>query len=364
MKKVFYLAMALVCSISVMAADINYKVAPVSVKVEDNSTSTTPKFNLTIEQKSYRLSNSTKYSATTHLVLYPKTHELAGTYTTSDNSLHPSTSDVTVDGSTRRPTYATGRVSTITIVKVAEGKYAITDGDMIVSTMGSSSTWCYGFCYAMDKWDEKAPFEFSYGTNEEDKTEPHVHYDMTVNKVYVERNDNDYGSIRYFMTLDCTGKRRDNNTNYNYEVQLDILPTSASISGTFATTGSAQILAPTDTYVKWIQSETSSKTRYVAKDSISTITIKNNGTNQYKFCGGTLICQDVTFGVMGDKQINQTLYYHFNDELDFYFDENDPTATGMEAARYEAVGRKVLRGSRVMIERDGVIYNTLGQMER
>lgn len=472
MKKIFSTLLLFALTMSAMAADINYKVAPVSVTVEDNSTSSKPKFNLTIEQKSYRLSNSTKYSATTHLVLYPETHELAGTYTTSDNSLHPSTSDVTVDGSVRRPSYATGRVSTITIVKVSEGKYAITDGDMIVSTMGSSSTWCYEFCYAMDKWDEKAPFEFTFGGEEEDKPEPHVHYDMTVNGVHVERQDNDYGTTRYFMVLNCAGKRRDNNATYNYEVQLDLLPTGESISGTFATVGSSQILGSTDTYVKWLQSETKSTTRYVAKDSLSTITIKSNGTNQYKFCGGTLICQDVTFGVMGEKKINQTLYYHFNDEVSFGFDENNksyvftpsaveventadgytyrlegtvegidytiviinesssktgtfttsnslstwskvehgsvssyiaengstitiqsvgenlyslsgtlicendntyeiesinfsyPLSTGVAAARQEADSRKTLRGGRLIIERNGQIYNALGQTEK
>lgn len=362
MKKVFYLAMALVCSISVMATNYNYKAAITKVSVENQSYGTTYKFKVSLTQTCLNTSDNKTYDSTADLFLVSETPDLEGTYSVSSGSINPDLSAIYYGNNTRRPN--PDKPNTFTIVKKDATHYEIGNGVINVQNMQGTNQYCYNYSYSTSDWTVNTPFAFTYGSTGEDKTEPHVHYDMTVNKVYVERNDNDYGSIRYFMTLDCTGKRRDNNTNYNYEVQLDILPTSASISGTFATTGSAQILAPTDTYVKWIQSETSSKTRYVAKDSISTITIKNNGTNQYKFCGGTLICQDVTFGVMGDKQINQTLYYHFNDELDFYFDENDPTATGTEAARYEAVGRKVLRGGRVMIERDGVIYNTLGQMER
>lgn len=151
--------------------------------------------------------------------------------------------------------------------------------------------------------------------------ESFANYDMTVKGVTVTRNDNDYGTTRYFMTLTCVGQRWKTTNTFNYEVQLCLYPETETIEGKFATQGSKQVLMPINSYVKWVDN----KTRYLTNDSLSTIEIFNDGNNNYRFYGGTLICQDVEFDYTGKKVIKQTLYYHFNDTVPFHFDESDKT---------------------------------------
>ena len=191
----------------------------------------------------------------------------------------------------------------------------------------NKNTYNYNYCYAeeeiLEQGIEPKPYVFGY-TGEYQAAV--YNYDMTVNGISVMRDDSDYGSKRYFLTLNCVGKNRDNNAERNYEVQLAIYPETESIAGSFATQGSSTLLYSSNSYVKDLKIN---KTRYLANDSLSTIKIADKGNNQYSFYGGTLTCTDMDanyMAVYGKKRIEAVHYYHFSDNggagIPFGYDES------------------------------------------
>ena len=189
---------------------------------------------------------------------------------------------------------------------------------------------------------------------------------MTVNGISVLRDDSDYDAIRYFLTLSCVGKNREDNTERNYEVQLAIYPSSESIVGTFATQG-GNLLYSSNSYVKDLKIN---KTRYLANDSLSTIQIKSKGTNQYSFYGGTLTCTDVDLNyqaVYGKKRVEAVHYYHFSDNegagIPFGYDE---TSKEVELTASKISVASVLDGWQITVtaaDANSVSYSLLMEIE-
>lgn len=368
MKKITFF-LCLLLTVNAMATDRTYLCGVTKVSVEKRSYG----FMMKLTQKAkntaeYTGSNSEKvYETTVDLALNTSNETPEGVYLLSADGFNTGLTAVYYNNNTRR--LNADKESKFTIAHVSGNQYEIREGELNVQNMQGSDHYCYKYSYDVNELNTQGigqtAFAFTYGEGTgggNTSNETFANYDMTVNGVSVRREDNDYGMIRYFMTLDCTGKRWGTNNTYNYEVQLDIMPTSATISGTFASAGNTQVLAWTDTYVKWLKEDGSSKTRYIAKDSLNSITIQSKGGNQYRFTGGTLICQDITIGVMGDKQIDQTLYYHFNDAFDFGFDEDNKT---VEITPTSVDVQEIVDGYQLTVvgTSNGVAYNAFIELE-
>ena len=288
----------------------------------------------------YSSKPTTTYTTTVKLVINSDDRTLEGTYTTegaSETSSSANVNDQTINlvtselyyGSTRR-LLRTDSISTFTIVKIDDTHYGISVGRLCFTAAAladrGKNTYNYNYCYAeeeiLQQGIEPKPFVFGYDGEYHEQV---YNYDMTVNGISVTHNNSDYGTLRYFLTLSCVGKNRDNNVERNYEVQLAIYPESESIVGTFATQG-GNLLYSSNSYVKDLKIN---KTRYLANDSISSIQIKSKGENQYSFYGGTLICTDIDanyLAVYGKKRIEAVHYYHFSDNdgqgISFGWDED------------------------------------------
>ena len=389
MKKVFMLLALCALTLAANASTYNYLCAITEMTVDTLQSNTKNQFTLSWTQKckniaEYSSKPNTTYTTTVKLVLNSDDRTLEGTYTTvgaSETSSSANVNDQTINlvtselyyGSTRRVLRADS-VSTFTIVKVDDTHYGISVGRLcFTNTMSSSQpkgvhTYNYNYCYAEDdiltQGIEPTPFVFGY---DGEYHEAVYNYDMTVNGISVVRDDSDYDAIRYFLTLNCVGKNRDNGAERNYEVQLAIYPSSASIVGSFATQGSSTLLYSSNSYVKDLKIN---KQRYLANDSLSTIQIKSKGTNQYSFYGGTLTCTDIDMNysaVYGKKRIEAVHYYHFSDNdgegISFGYDEQ---STEFELTPTNVEVETIVDGLRLTItavDGNGVSYNIIIELD-
>ena len=345
MKKIFTIVALCALTMVAHAATYNYLCAITELTVDTLQSNTKNQFTLNWTQKCKNIAEySTKptgtYTTTVKLVLNSDDRTLEGTYTTvgaSETSSSANVNDQTINlvtselyyGSTRR-LLRSDSVSTFTIIKIDDTHYGISVGRLCFTAAAladrGKNTYNYNYCYAeeeiLTQGIEPKPYIFGYDGEYHEQV---YNYDMTVNGISVTHDDSDYGTLRYFLTLSCVGKNRDNNVERNYEVQLAIYPESESIVGTFATQG-GNLLYSSNSYVKDLKIN---KTRYLANDSISSIQIKSKGTNQYSFYGGKLTCTDVDLNyqaVYGKKRIEAVHYYHFSDNdgqgISFGYDES------------------------------------------
>ena len=333
------------CALTVVAnaANYNYKCGITSVEYDDSQNQETKHiFVLTIQQTAKNTSgysNTTTYDATLKLTVTSDDGTLEGTYSTEGFVGTGTTYDQNYIVTTKSPTnlnvvgYSerylnTNKTSTLTINKVGENTYSISEGVLyfVDSQLNPKNYYTYNYNYDATDMNNpdvaQVPFVFGVDTVYHQAV---YNYDMTVNGISVVRDDSDYDAIRYFLTLSCVGKNRENGAERNYEVQLAIYPDQESIVGSFATQG-GNLLYSSNSYVKDMKIN---KTRYLANDSISSIQIKSKGTNQYSFYGGTLTCTDVDLNyqaVYGKKRIEAVHYYHFSDNdgqgISFGYDES------------------------------------------
>ena len=348
MKKVFLMIALCALTMSSQAAFRRYLCGITELTVDTLQSNTKNQFTVTFDQKCKNTAEYSKpetyYTSTVKLVLNSNDRTLEGVYTTqgasttsssaneNDQTINLITSEFTSDSTSRL--LRKDSISTFTIEKVDETHYAITTGLLYFSKRldQTTDTWAYQYSYDADEiltqGINPTPYIFGY---DGEYHEAVYNYDMTVNGISVVRDDSDYDATRYFLTLSCVGKNRDNNVERNYEVQLAIYPTSASIVGSFATQGSGTLLYASNSYVKDLKIN---KQRYLANDSLRTIQIKSKGTNQYSFYGGTLTCTDIDMNysaVYGKKRIEAVHYYHFSDNdgegISFGFDESSTEMT-------------------------------------
>ena len=346
MKKILSIAVLLLTALTISAIDRYYNCGITSVEFEDQSYSGKHIFKLTIKhtgKNKAEYSSSTTYDATVTLFLTSDDGTLEGTYTSEGfssigstydkNYINTNSTEVKVtgyDGRRPHPNY----VSTFVINKEGDNLYSVGECALYVTDVQNNPTnlWCYYYSFDVKEIQNQnisqKPFVFGYDPEFHQK---YSHYDMTVTSVDVRRDDTDYDANRYFLTLMCTGKNRETQAVGNYEVELAIYPSSASIVGTFATQNSNTPMIAMNSYVKEIVGN-SSTTRNLANDSLSSIQIKSKGENQYSFYGGTLIVDvpDANYSaVYGKKRILETKYYHFSDNggagIEFGYDESNTT---------------------------------------
>lgn len=382
MKKIFLLTALCALTMAANAVNRNYLCGITSIKVDTLQSSSKNQFTVTFEQKCKNTAEYSKpttyYTSTVKLVLNSDDRTLEGTYTTegasatsssanvNDQTINLITSEFT-SGSTSR-VLRSDVVSTFTIEKIGEKQYQISDGALyFTQRVNKTDNWTYYYSYdaeeILTEGISKKPYVFGYSSEYQAAV---YNYDMTVNGISVLRDDSDYDAIRYFLTLSCVGKNREDNTERNYEVQLAIYPSSESIVGTFATQG-GNLLYSSNSYVKDLKIN---KTRYLANDSLSTIQIKSKGTNQYSFYGGTLTCTDVDLNyqaVYGKKRVEAVHYYHFSDNegagIPFGYDE---TSKEVELTASKISVASVLDGWQITVtaaDANSVSYSLLMEIE-
>lgn len=373
MKKLFTLIALCALTMSVSASTYNYLCAITELTVDTLQSTAKNQYTLSWTQVCKNIAEySTKpngtYTTTVKLVLNSDDRTLEGTYTTegaSETSSSANVNDQTINlvtselyyGSTRR-LLRSDSISTFTIIKIDDTHYGISVGRLCFTAAAlkdrGKNTYNYNYCYAEDEilvqGIEPKPFVFGY-TGE--YVQQVYNYDMTVTGVSVVRDDTDYDSKRYFMTLSCAGKNREDNSERNYEVQLAIYPDETSIVGNFATQGGDHLMWASNSYVKDLKIN---KTRYLANDSVSSILIKSKGDKQYSFYGGTLTCTDVDLNyqaVYGKKRVEAVHYYHFSDNdgqgIPFGYDENqtsfDITASSVNVGTWSEGLELIVKGT-------------------
>lgn len=366
MRRIF-LTMICLASLAVNASTFNYLCAITEISVDTLASTQKNQYTLNWTQKckntaEYDSKPEGTYTTTVKLVINSDDRTLEGTYTTAGadpNSSSANVNDQTINlvtselyyGSTRR-LLRSDSVSTFTIIKIDDSHYAISEGRLCFTAAAladrGKNTYSYNYCYAeediLQQGIEPTPFIFKYTGEFE---EVHTHYDMTVKSVFVERDDNVYGSTRYFLTLSCTGKNRTTQNERNYEVQLEILPDEESIAGTFAT-NTGQPLFAMNSYVKDLKIN---KTRYLTKDSTNIIEIMDNGNKTYRLFGGTLICTDIDanyLAVHDIKRVTEAHYYHFSESgVEFGYDE-ESTSTELDIS--SVVAEPILDGFRLTVQ--------------
>lgn len=384
MKKIFLLAALCALTMVVNAKTYNYLCGITDLTVDTLKSTTKNQYTITFSQKCKNTAEygkpTTYYTSTVKLVLNSDDRTLEGTYTTqgaSPTSSSANVNDQTINmvnteftsGSTSRVLYKDENyVSRFVINKEADGSYSIGECTLYFSQrVNQTNIYVYNYSYdaehILEQGISQTPFVFGY-TGE--YVTAVYNYDMTVNGISVLHDDSDYGNKRYFLTLNCVGKNREDNTERNYEVQLAIYPSSESIVGTFATQG-GNLLYSSNSYVKDLKIN---KTRYLANDSLSTIQIKSKGTNQYSFYGGTLTCTDVDLNyqaVYGKKRIEAVHYYHFSDNegagIPFGYDETSKEVE-LTASKISVVS--VLDGWQITVtaaDANSVSYSLLMEIE-
>ena len=389
MKKVLFFLAAVVAATTISAADYYYNCGITEVSVDTLASTTKNQFTVTFKQKcknkaEYTSKPETFYTSTVKLVLNSDDRTLEGVYTTEGASPTSSSSNVNdqtinlvtsefTSGSTSR-VLRSDVISTFTIEKIDDTHYSISDGTLyFTQRVNKTSNWTYYYSYDADEilteGIDKTPFVFGY--DPEFHTE-FIDYDMKVTALTVYRENSDYDAIRYFLVLTCEGTNRTTSVTHDYEVALAIYPTAESIVGTFATRETGTVLMAVDSYVK---DQTINKTRYLANDSLSTIQIKDKGSKQYSFYGGTLICADPDanyLAVYGKKRIEAAHYYHFSDNdgagIEFKFDEDSGESGLITTAIDALVGQqplhKIMYNGVLYIERNGRLYNLQGSVVR
>ncbi len=385
MKKVFMFMALCALTMAANATTYNYLCGITDLTVDTLKSTTKNQYTITFSQKckntaEYTSKPETFYTSTVKIVLNSDDRTLEGVYTTegaSRTSNSANVNDQTINmvnteftsGSTSRVLYKDENyVSRFVINKEADGSYSIGECTLYFSQrLNQTNIYVYNYSYdaehILEQGISQTPFVFGYTGEYEAAV---YNYDMTVNGISVLRDDSDYDAIRYFLTLSCVGKNREDNTERNYEVQLAIYPSSESIVGTFATQG-GNLLYSSNSYVKDLKIN---KTRYLANDSLSTIQIKSKGTNQYSFYGGTLTCTDVDLNyqaVYGKKRVEAVHYYHFSDNegagIPFGYDE---TSKEVELTASKISVASVLDGWQITVtaaDANSVSYSLLMEIE-
>ncbi len=349
MKKSFLTFALCALTMAANATTYNYLCAITEISVDTLASTKKNQYTLNWTQKCKNIAEyDTKpegtYTTTVKLVINSDDRTLEGTYTTvgaDPNSSSANVNDQTINlvtselyyGNTRR-LLRTDSVSTFTIIKIDDSHYAISEGRLCFTAASladrGKNTYNYNYCYAEEEILQKGisptPFVFGFSGNGGEYQQKVSNYDMSVNGISVEHSDTEYGVLRYFLTLNCSGTNRETGKTHDYEVQLAIYPSEESIVGSFATQKSTEILMATNSYVKDLNI---SKLRYLCNDSLSTIQIKSKGVNQYSFFGGTLTCVDLDANysaVYGKKRVQEVHYYHFSDNdgagIEFGWDED------------------------------------------
>lgn len=386
MKKLFTILALCALTLSASASYRVYLCGITELTVDTLQSTTKNQFTLNFHQKCKNTAEYSKpetfYESDVKLVLNSDDRTLEGTYTTegasttsssanvNDQTINLITSEFT-SGSTSR-LLRKDSISTFTIEKIDDTHYAITTGNLVFSQrVNQVDTWAYRYSYDADHILEegisKTPFVFGW---EAGYFEEFYSYDLTVTGLDIHRVDNDYNTLRYIFIMQCSGKNRDNGDERNYEVRLSLYPLSETIAGTFITQGSETVLMPMDSYVRDLKA---GKTRYLNNDSISQVTITNKGNNHYTFKGGPLICTDLDANysaIYGEKRIEATHYYYFNDNdgagIDFNWDpeseDSELITTDLKAINEELKGKsvKVLRDGQLIIIRDNEMFNMVG----
>lgn len=386
MKKLFTILALCALTLSASATYRVYLCGITELTVDTLQSTTKNQFTLNFHQKCKNTAEYSKpetfYESDVKLVLNSDDRTLEGTYTTegasttsssanvNDQTINLITSEFT-SGSTSR-LLRKDSISTFTIEKIDDTHYAITTGNLVFSQrVNQVDTWAYRYSYDADHILEegisKTPFVFGW---EAGYFEEFYSYDLTVTGLDIHRVDNDYNTLRYLFTMQCSGKNRDNGDERNYEVRLSLYPLSETIAGTFITQGSETVLMPMDSHVRDLKA---GKTRNLNNDSISQVTIINKGNNHYTFKGGPLICTDLDANysaIYGEKRIEATHYYYFNDNdgagIDFNWDpeseDSELTTTDLKAIYEELKGKsvKVLRDGQLIIIRDNEMFNMVG----
>jgi hypothetical protein len=244
MKKLTLLIALCALTMAANATTYNYLCAITEISVDTLASTKKNQYTLNWTQKckntaEYDTKPEGTYTTTVKLVINSDDRTLEGTYTTigadpdkssanvNDQTIGLVTSELYY-GNTRR-LLRSDSVSTFTIIKIDDTHYAISEGRLCFTAAAlqdrNKHTYNYNYCYAEDEILTQGiePKPYVFGFSAELPEEIHTHYDMTVNGVFVERNDNGYGTVRYFLTLNCEGTNRTNGSVRNYEVQLEIL---------------------------------------------------------------------------------------------------------------------------------------------
>ena len=390
MKKLSVIIALVALSIAANASTYNYLCAITDMQVDTLASKTKNQFTLSWTQKcknmaEYSSKPTGTYTTTVKLVLNSDDRTLEGTYTTEGASATSSSANVndqTINlvnselyfGSTRR-LLRSDSISTFTIIKIDDTHYGISIGRLCFTAAALADrgkhTYNYNYCYAEEEilvqGIEPKPYIFGY---DGEYHETVYHYDMTVNSINVFRDNTDFEAIRYFMTMDCTGKNREDNSERNYELQMAIYPTDPGIAGTFDTQ-SSNLLWASNSYVKDLKAN---KLRYLANDSLSSIQIVSTGENQYAFFGGPLICTDMDLNYMavyGKKRVEAVHYYYFSDNsgagIPFSYDENrtsfDLTLSKVEVVANTESGNVVSYGLNINASAEEIPYSVYVNIE-
>ena len=398
MKKIFTLFALCALTLAANAAYRTYLAGVTEVKIDTLQSTTKNQYTVTIKQiakNTAEYNKDTIYVATITLNINSDDRTLEGVYSTefadpNNDSNNVNNQTINMEGSEYSAVDNKGasisrklkkdEISTFVINKDEEGIYSIGECQLYFSQrLQQVDTWKYLYCYDSEEINTEGispkPFIFSYSG---EYVADVYNYDLTVNDLDIVYNKTDYDAHRYFLTLGCSGKCRETNDERNYEVQLAIYPSEMNIVGSYATQGSGNPLMALYSYVKDLKI---TKTRYLANDSISSISIVSTGENKYNFTGGPLICTDVDLNhqaVYGKKRIEAVHYYYFNyagnQGIDFNFDGTtasliDPVSTGIDNTPFpsgEGWGEalKLFRDGQLIIERNGVFYNMQGAVIR
>ena len=377
-----------VCSAS--AATRNYLCAITQITVDTLASNSKNQFTLNWTQQckntaEYTGPNAEKtYTTTVKLVINSDDRTLEGTYTTegadpdhssanvNDQTINLVTSELYY-GNTRR-LLRTDSVSTFTIVKLDDNRYAVTGGRLCFTAAAindrNKDTYNYHYAYAQEELLEEGimpvPFEFDYKGGYQQSV---AHYDMNVASIAVEHSNTDYNATRYFVTLNCSGTDRETGAARPYEVQLALYPTAEALPAEYATKGSSEILMAINSYVMDLDGN---RLRYLTTDSLSTVRIEDLGNDSYRFFGGTLICVDLDANysaVYGKKRVEAVHYYHFpEDGVTFVWNEQQAanrelTPTDVSVTERTAAGLIVGYELNVSAQADGVGYEVFLDLE-
>lgn len=340
MKKFYSLLLLCAITLSANAAFRTYLCGITDLSVDTLESTQKNQFIVTFNQKCKNTAEygkpDTYYESTVKLYLNSDDRTLDGVYTTegvdpystshvNDQTINMVYSEFTSGSTSRKLRRDT--VSTFVITKVDATHYAITECNLFFSQrVNQVDTWLYKYSYdaneILTEGIGQTPFVFSY---EGGFRTQHIHYDMTVTGLNIERHDTDYNLERYFLTLACKGTNRTTEHTEDYEVQLAIYPENNGIATTYSTFDNPNVIYAPNCYVK----EGDQQRRYLDNDSVSTVQITAEGDNQYTFYGHTILCSDIDReyqAVYGEELKTHTHYYHFDDNgFAFTYDPDNRT---------------------------------------
>ena len=340
MKKIYIILLLLIGTLSANAAFRTYLCGITDLSVDTLESTKKNQFIVTFNQKCKNTAEygkpDTYYESTVKLYLNSDDRTLDGVYTTegvdpystshvNDQTINMVYSEFT-SGSTSR-LLRRDTVSTFVITKIDATHYAITECELFFSQrVAQQDTWLYKYSYdaneILTEGIGQTPFVFTY---ESGFRTQHIHYDMSIQGLSIERHDTDYALERYFITLACKGTNRTTGNTEDYEVQLAIYPENNGIAATYSTFENPNVIYAPNCYVK----EGDQQRRYLDNDSVSTVQIVDEGNNQYTFYGHTILCSDVDReyqAVYGEELKTHTHYYHF-DNSGFAFTFNPENRT-------------------------------------